>query len=637
MSYTKTEWQNGTTVLNADNLNKIENGILNNSVDIAKVKDSLRFMGEISSLPQESTIGYMYQAASSNILRNNKIGDLLVCISEDPLEWHIIPSGDETSGTVTSIYAADGLKTSSISGNNSNSPITDAGSISLDPSYTANGSRSGLLSSTLFTQITNLLNTTSTVDFEKVEQIPDWLSSTIGLSQEIPSETEHPDQVVVSEAGIKAALDTKSESNHRHFISGINELEYKLTPSGSNEMVDKVASEDHRHGLIDKDGYMREENGDRVKSVKFLRTELTTGRIITENSIPSSAISGTTFDQGIDISETQQAVNTIKDILKDPDDETKLITSAAERDHTHDLFSREKDGFVPQVPSDVAVGKRYILYSDGWTNITENYLNIFYPVGSYYETSLIPKAPSGATKVSELTNEDKETLGVTWFNPNFAWGGIWKLETEGIVHVSGSYFQSLLDINIPNDNPVGDNTGSGASTEILPNNAESAPAVLGAIVKYPVTASHTEYEAENGRVGKVDGGVESVKLTAGQSGIRKHSHPGRKTKFYVRSGKGYPTILKSSNNITVISEDKAYGNGDKLLKGFTYEEYKHYPRSIEIDVSPANNVPNDFEGENRSAISAHENRQPYINVYRWHRLPGDSSPIEPIVEDEDQE
>ena len=392
MSYTKTEWQNGTTVLNADNLNKIETGILNNSIDIDKVKDSLRFMGEINSLPQESTIGYMYQAAASNILRNNKIGDLLVCISEDPLEWHIIPSGDETSGTVTSIYAADGLKTSSISGNNSNSPITDAGSISLDPSYTANGSRSGLLSSTLFTQITNLLNTTSTVDFEKVEQIPDWLSSTIGLSQEIPSETEHPDQVVVSEAGIKAALDTKSESNHRHFISGINELEYKLTPSGSNEMVTKVASEDHRHGLIDKDGYMREENGDRVKSVKFLRTELTTGRIITENSIPSSAISGTTFDQDIDISETQQAVDTIKDILKDPDDETKLITSAAERDHTHDLFSREKDGFVPQVPSDVAVGKRYILYSDGWTNITENYLNIFYPVGSYYETSLMPKS-----------------------------------------------------------------------------------------------------------------------------------------------------------------------------------------------------------------------------------------------------
>lgn len=640
MSYIKTEWQNGTTVLSADNLNKIENGILSNSNDIDKVKDSLKFMGEISALPQESTTGYMYQAASSNILRNNKIGDLLVCISEDPLEWHIIPSGDETSGTVTTIYAADGLKTGSISSNNSNSPITDAGSISLDPSYTANGSRSGLLSSTLFNQITNLLNTTSTVDFEKVEQIPEWLSSTIGLSQEVPSETEHPDQVVVSEAGIRAALDTKSNSNHRHFISEINELTSKLTPSNEYQedpsdpqMVTKVASESHRHGFIDKDGYMYDNTGNRISTVKYLRTESSTGKIVTGDNIPSSAIKGTTFEQGIDIKDTQQDVDTIKEILESEDNE-HLIEHAAERDHTHSLFSEERNGFVPQLPSDVAVGKRYILYSDGWTNITENYLNMFYPVGSYYETSLIPKAPSGATKVSDLTNEDKETLGVTWFNPNFAWGGIWKLETEGIVHVSGSYLPNITQSsNISNDNPVGDNTSS--STEIISGNAGSAPAVEGVIIKYPVTSSHTDYESELGRVGKIDGGVESVKLTAGQSGIRKHSHPGRKTKFYVRSGKGYPTILKSSDNITVISEDTAYGNGDKLLKGFTYTDYKHSPRSITIDISPANNVPNNFEGENRSAISAHENRQPYINVYRWHRLPGDNSPIVPIVEDEE--
>lgn len=42
------------------------------------------------------------------------------------------------------------------------------------------------------------------------------------------------------------------------------------------------------------------------------------------------------------------------------------------------------------------------------------FLNFFYPVGSYYETS------------------------DTTFNPNTSWGGTWVLETEGQVHISGS-------------------------------------------------------------------------------------------------------------------------------------------------------------------------------------------------------
>jgi len=40
------------------------------------------------------------------------------------------------------------------------------------------------------------------------------------------------------------------------------------------------------------------------------------------------------------------------------------------------------------------------------------FTNIFYPVGSYYETT------------------------DTTFNPNTTWGGTWELETEGLVHIS---------------------------------------------------------------------------------------------------------------------------------------------------------------------------------------------------------
>lgn len=49
---------------------------------------------------------------------------------------------------------------------------------------------------------------------------------------------------------------------------------------------------------------------------------------------------------------------------------------------------------------------------DDLAEILNSLLPIFYPVGSYYETS------------------------DTTFNPNTEWGGTWVLETEGQVHVS---------------------------------------------------------------------------------------------------------------------------------------------------------------------------------------------------------
>lgn len=59
--------------------------------------------------------------------------------------------------------------------------------------------------------------------------------------------------------------------------------------------------------------------------------------------------------------------------------------------------------------------------------------DIFYPKGSYYETSLTNAIPSGG---STPTATDLENLGVTWFDPNYAWGGTWVLETAGQFHIS---------------------------------------------------------------------------------------------------------------------------------------------------------------------------------------------------------
>lgn len=59
--------------------------------------------------------------------------------------------------------------------------------------------------------------------------------------------------------------------------------------------------------------------------------------------------------------------------------------------------------------------------------------DIFYPVGSYYETSLASAIPSGGSTPDAT---DLANLGVTWFDPNYAWGGTWELETAGRFNIS---------------------------------------------------------------------------------------------------------------------------------------------------------------------------------------------------------
>lgn len=77
-------------------------------------------------------------------------------------------------------------------------------------------------------------------------------------------------------------------------------------------------------------------------------------------------------------------------------------------------------------------------------NIAALALDIFYPVGSYYETS-------------KSTSE---------FNPGTAWGGTWELESSGLVHVSAGTGYSLGD------------TG-GNKDAIVPYHRHSVPALSG--------------------------------------------------------------------------------------------------------------------------------------------------------------
>lgn len=87
----------------------------------------------ITQLPSASkdTLGFTYKVITEKNYDGQyaKIGDIFICaeISDSNFTWTYIPSGDESaSGTVTSIVAGDGLKTSD--GN----PITTTGTISLN-------------------------------------------------------------------------------------------------------------------------------------------------------------------------------------------------------------------------------------------------------------------------------------------------------------------------------------------------------------------------------------------------------------------------------------------------------------------------------------------------------------------------
>ena len=228
-------------------------------------------------------------------------------------------------------------------------------------------------------------------------------------------------------------------------------------------------------------------------------------------------------------------------------------------------------------------------------------LDMFYPVGSYYETS------------------------DSTFDPNNAWGGTWYQEIEGQVHVSaGSNY-----------------TVSGADT--------------------------TSTVGSETRVGTNRGGEATVTLTANQSGVPQHTHPisahshGISAHSHGISAHSHAHTLKlpshahnAANDYYVTTNSTSIGR--RTIKNGTGTQYTNnvYSESAlvrsqqsgdivsekSITGSISNNTAALSTNNNTTALStnnnttalstnnntaadatsAHENMQPYINVYRWHRV-----------------
>ncbi len=142
------------------------------------------------------------------------------------------------------------------------------------------------------------------------------------------------------------------------------------------------------------------------------------------------------------------------------------------------------------------------------------------------------------------------------FDPNTVWGGTWVLETSGYVHVSGD--------------------ASGTSSP-----------------SYPVSKANN-----NSGAGASDGGSSTVTLTAEQSGVPAHAHGWQAAMALF----GIKANTKENLNpqFALVSQSRTSGGyfSDRMKDGY--------------GTATANNA-------TKNATSAHNNMQPYINVYRWHR------------------
>lgn len=201
-----------------------------------------------------------------------------------------------------------------------------------------------------------------------------------------------------------------------------------------------------------------------------------------------------------------------------------------------------------------------------FSGVMRSMFNIFYPKGSYYETNLTYEIPSGS---STPTSSDLESLGSTWFNPNYAWGGTWILETAGQVHVSA---------------------GTG----------------------YGVNGANTNTS---------DGGEKTHLLTGAESGVKSHTHT-------INHGHGFTQPTVNGGNHKHLQKSyvnrASYGSGSVNAR-FTQENNTTY---TEFDGGHTHSVSGgavtDHAGSSggtteTNATTAHNNMQPYINVYRWHR------------------
>ena len=199
--------------------------------------------------------------------------------------------------------------------------------------------------------------------------------------------------------------------------------------------------------------------------------------------------------------------------------------------------------------------------TSGSANITASSLiNIFFPVGSYYETS------------------------DSTFNPNTSWGGTWSLESEGKVHVSAG------------SNYIIEGTGGATTVSITPS---------GSLADTPLS----EKQVPSHNHGSDVHGSDSVAAYMFYS------------RRYSTSTSNTATITQTAWASTGSEISQATGTGGRFVATAT-DSLAGYRDLVTFNNTHTHTSVGSGTGHNHTFTGTAKNTnrmQPYIAIYRWHR------------------
>lgn len=286
-----------------------------------------------------------------------------------------------------------------------------------------------------------------------------------------------------------------------------------------------------------------------------------TGSIRGVGTLPNSLDYSTALGYGTRTNSYYQLVIGTCNTNELTSDNLFVIGNGADNNNRSNALTVDKFGNV-----DIASGASYKINGTPL-------IDMFYPVGSYYETS------------------------DTSFDPNTAWGGTWVLETAGMVHVSAGTGYSVSGAN--QSDGVGAKDGGEPTHVLTPDET--------AMKNHYHTINHGHRDNISFSVNK---SVQSADNITGGG----HSHTVH-TKYQASFASGNKNGFMnngtggSTNSMAIIDDNTGTHTHSVPQHSHTLTK-----------SGGVSDLTNGYSGgQDEANGSAHNNMQPYINVNRWHR------------------